>query len=130
MRLFVQSLGVTLIEDLDYRRVWKEKVMAATLTEDEFSQHLNTMFRVNIGAPHPVELCLVEVKGYEKKTSEAPGMERFSLFFSGPGDCYLPQKTYPFEHDQMGAFDLFLVPISKDESGYRYEAVFNYFNES
>jgi hypothetical protein len=54
-------------------------------------------------------------------------MERFSVFFSGPGDCYLPQKAYPLEHDQMGAFDIFLVPIGRDDRGYNYEAVFNYF---
>jgi len=29
----------------------------------------------------------------------------------------------------MGAFDLFLVPVSRNESGFRYEAVFNYFKQ-
>jgi hypothetical protein len=29
----------------------------------------------------------------------------------------------------MGTFDLFLVPIARDEKGLRYEAVFNYFKE-
>jgi hypothetical protein len=102
--------------------------MAARLTEQEFSQHVNTNFRVS-DAPQPVELCLVEVKGYEinSERESQQGMERFSVFFSGPSDCYLPQKTYSLDHEQMGAFDIFLVPIGRNDEGYNYEAVFNYF---
>jgi hypothetical protein len=28
----------------------------------------------------------------------------------------------------MGAFALFLVPVKQDQDGFRYEAVFNYYN--
>ncbi|MGH9967463.1 MAG: DUF6916 family protein [Pyrinomonadaceae bacterium] len=103
--------------------------MAASLTESEFSQHVNTKFRVHIDAPHPVELELVEVKGYANKgePGEQRGMERFSLFFQGPADVFVPQATYPLTHKKMGSIELFLVPISRDERGFRYEAVFNYF---
>ena len=99
--------------------------MAAELTEKEFSKHVNTKFRV--AGEQPVELELTEVKSYLGKAHEQTGMERFSVFFLGPADPYLRQQTYSFEHEQMGAFDLFLVPLSRDESGFRYEAVFNYF---
>ena len=74
-----------------------------------------------------LELELVEVKGYLSKANEQTGMERFSVFFQGPGDLQLPQNTYRLEHEQMGAFDIFLVPITGDQQGFRYEAVFNYF---
>ena len=89
----------------------------ATLTEEEFSQHVHTKFRVKVDAPQPVELYLVEVKGYEKKSEPGSqgGMERFSVFFSGPSDRYFPQNTYSLEHDRMGAFDIFLVPIGRNE---------------
>jgi hypothetical protein len=99
--------------------------MSAPLTEKEFSKHLNTKFRVK--GEQPIELELTEVKGYLAQSNEQSGMERFSALFNGPGDRYLPQGTYELEHDAMGAFDLFLVPIAKDEKGLRYEAVFNYF---
>lgn len=99
--------------------------MAAELTEKEFSKHVNTKFRVAI--EEPIELELTEVKGYLSKAHEETGMERFSAFFRGPANRYLAQQTYSIEHEQMGAFDLFLVPVSRDESGLRYEAVFNYF---
>jgi hypothetical protein len=101
--------------------------MVASLTEKEFSQHVNSKFRVNVGAESGVDLELVEVKGYMRKENEQTGMERFSIYFQGPGEPHLPQKLYTFQHDQMGEFDLFVVPVGKTEKGFRYEAVFNYF---
>ena len=56
-------------------------------------------------------------------------MERFSAFFYGSGDHVLPQRTYTLEHDVMGKFELFLVPVVRDETGFYYEAVFNYFKQ-
>jgi hypothetical protein len=101
--------------------------MSAILTEAEFSKHLNTKFRV--ASPEPLELELTQVKGYLSQPNEQGGMERFSAFFHGPRDRFLPQGSYPLEHDRMGAFELFLVPIGNDEKGFQYEAVFNYFRE-
>ena len=101
--------------------------MSTPLTEKEFSKHVNTKFRVAIDPP--AELDLTDVKGYLSREHEETGMERFSLFFRGPGDRYLRQQIYPLEHEQMGAFELFLVPVSQDQDGYRYEAVFNYYKQ-
>lgn len=101
--------------------------MSAPLTEEEFSKHLNTKFRVkNV---EPIELELTGIKGYLSKPNEETGMERFSAYFLGSGDHYLRQSVYVLDHDVMGEFELFLVPISQDERGYQYEAVFNYFRE-
>lgn len=99
--------------------------MTAPLTEAEFSKHVNTKFRVE--GEQPIELELTEVKGYLSQAHEQSGMERFSAFFNGPLEPFLRQRVYALEHDLMGAFELFLVPIAKDENGFRYEAVFNYF---
>ena len=101
--------------------------MSAPLTEAEFSKHVNTKFRVIIDPP--LELELSQVKSYSSTPQEETGMERFSLFFAGPSDRYLEQKTYSLEHEQMGCFDLFLVPVSGNADGFRYEAVFNYYKE-
>jgi hypothetical protein len=100
--------------------------MAAELTEAEFSKHANTKFRVMVD-PEPLELELVQVKGYAGRPDDHQGMERFSLFFTGPTKPMLPQGTYPMDHDAMGSLALFLVPIQPDGEGSRYEAVFNYF---
>ena len=100
--------------------------MPASLTEREFSQHVGTKFYLKVDQ-REIELELTEVKGYTSQAIEPGGMERFSVFFAGPGDPFLPQKAYALEHERMGEFDIFLAPIAGDEKGYRYEAVFNYF---
>jgi hypothetical protein len=102
--------------------------MAVALTEKEFSQHLNTRFQLKLD-DQKVELELVEVKGYLPQAHEQTGMERFSVFFDGPGSVRLPQRLYALAHEQMGEFEIFLVPISGHEKGFRYEAVFNYFKK-
>jgi hypothetical protein len=101
--------------------------MTSNLTEKEFSKHLNTKFKVAI--EQPIELELTQVKSYVPRGNEQTGMERFSAFFVGPLEIPLGQASYPMEHEGMGSFDLFLVPISRDDKGSRYEAVFNYFKE-
>lgn len=101
--------------------------MDERLTEANFTKYLNTVFRVKVSAPQPVELNLVEVKGYAGGANDQSGMERFSLFFNGPADLQLPQQTYHLEHEQLGSLDIFLVPVAHSERGFHYEAVFNYF---
>ena len=99
--------------------------MSSILTEAEFSKHVNTKFRV--AGEQPLDLELEAVKGYLGKAHEQQGMERFSAFFRGPTQPLLRQAVYALEHEGMGTFELFLVPIGQDEQGSRYEAVFNYF---
>jgi Domain of unknown function (DUF6916) len=95
---------------------------------EHFSQHVNTKFRVNVDSPEPVELELVEVNIRPSEPNEQAGMERFSTFFYGPSNVFLPQHTYEVVHPGMGEFQIFLVAIGKDERGFKYEAVFNRFN--
>jgi hypothetical protein len=55
---------------------------------------------------------------------EARG-ESFMLLFHGPSDRMLPQGTYAFTHDELGRFDLFIVPIGQAPGVFQYQAVFN-----
>jgi hypothetical protein len=48
----------------------------------------------------------------------------FSLVFLGPADPLLPQAIYRLNFDGE-PHDVFLVPIARDASGTRYEAIFN-----
>ena len=100
----------------------------AQLTEAEFSRHVNTDFDLSFG-DEQLQLRLVEVKAYLPQAHEESGMDRFSLFFHGPGDRYLPQRVYRMTHEAMGEIDIFLVPIEKKENAFRYEAVFNYYKQ-
>ena len=93
--------------------------MAASMTEREFSRHLNTKFRVKIQASSPVELELVEVIGYPGNRGDQDGLERFSVYFIGVGETTLPQSTCTLQHERMGEFDIFIVPIAGNERGFR-----------
>ena len=104
--------------------------MPENLTERDFAENLKTKFRVPGVAPEPVELEVVGVKGYGAGPGEQGGMERFSVYLYGPGGFFLPQGTYTLEHDRLGRHDLFVVPVGRDERGFQYEMVFNYFRKS
>lgn len=104
--------------------------MSEWQTAEEFSQHLNTPFRVQVDAPSPIDLTLVGVESRPSDATEEQGMERFSVFFSGSPDILLPQGTFMLAHPQMGEFYVFLVAIGKETNGYRYEAVYNYYKSN
>lgn len=103
--------------------------MSVSLTEEEFSKHLNTKFGVRLDSPEAVELELVEVQGRPSGPGEQQGMERFSVFFRGPAHLRLNQHTFTLTHERMGEFELFLVPVGQDARGFLYEAVFNYYKK-
>jgi len=99
--------------------------MGASLTHENFAAQLNKKFRVQIDEANAVDLVLAEVS--ELKSS--PRQEQFSIVFQGPLKMFLGQGLRQFEQDEMGEFDLFLVPIGQDDNGYSYEAVFNRINK-
>ena len=103
--------------------------MPADLTEKEFSKHVNTTFRAQLDGGLQAELKLDEVKGYPGHPGDQQGMERFSIYFKGPTEPHLPQQSYTLQHDLMGEFEIFIVPLSRNDQGSRYEAVFNYYKK-
>ena len=99
--------------------------MEASLTFEEFTKNLNTKFHTQVDETQRVELELAEVSQL-KQTSHN---EEFAVVFRGPKKIFLGQGMRAFEHDELGKFELFIVPIREDEKGYYYEAVFNRFLE-
>lgn len=95
--------------------------MTTPLTHPNFSAHLNTKFRVAREAQEPLQLELIAVSEFLQNQFQ----DRFSIKFRGPADTLLEQGMYAFEHEAMGNFRLFIVPIDQKEDGYYYEAVFN-----
>ena len=95
--------------------------MATLLTHEEFAKHLNTSFLVRLDDANSTDLELVEVS----ELLESPQQTRFSIVFRGPGEVFLGQGMRHFESEQMGQFDLFIVPINKNEEGLYYESCFN-----
>ncbi len=93
--------------------------MLEDLEYEDFAAQLNTKFTVSDA--DGVEVELVEALRRE-------GLKRqsmFSLVFRGSADHFLPQQTYALGHSVLGDGELFLVPISLEADGYRYEAGFN-----
>ena len=95
--------------------------MATDLQHEEFLKHLKTRFRIRLSETEAVEAELTEVS--ERLMS--PRQERFSLVFRTAKEILIEQGLRAFEHDAMGNFDLFIVPIGRDEEGTYHEAVFN-----
>jgi uncharacterized protein DUF6916 len=95
--------------------------MLESCTIETFSDQLNTKFRLRLDDANTLELELTEVKDL----GSSPEHEQFSLIFRGPVDGPLYQYIFRVEHDKIGALDLFLVPIGRDQNGMRYEAVVN-----
>jgi uncharacterized protein DUF6916 len=93
------------------------------LTKEMFSDSLHTTFRLETEPARAMELQLVQLS----EGVSSARQEQFSLLFRGPLDHFLPQKTYHLEHEKLGDFDLFLVPVGREQDGFRYEAVFNRF---
>ena len=99
--------------------------MEASLTHEAFSRQRNTKFQVHLDEKTNVEVELVEVS----EVKLYPQQEEFSLEFRGPLDAFLGQGAGSFKHDQMGEFELFIVPIRQDEQGFYYQAIFNRLRE-
>ena len=89
----------------------------ATLTAADFAPLRGDRFRIAPGDEPPFDAPLVEVTEIPR---EPGGRAPFSLVFQGGPNPPLPQRIYRVEHDELGAIEIFLVPIAAD----RYEAVF------
>ena len=92
-----------------------------------FTRHVGDVFRLAVDETTTIEARLIEATpGSATSSSSWPNGRRapFSLVFRGAGRP-LPQRIYRLEHPELGALDVFLVPIGQDAGGMFYEAVFN-----
>lgn len=88
-----------------------------TLTASDFAPLRGERFRIAPDGAPPFDAELVDVS----EIARGPGGRApFSLVFQGGPTPPLPQRIYRVEHAQLGAIEIFLVPIAAD----RYEAVF------
>ena len=96
---------------------------------ETFSPWLKSKFRVALDSANflEVELASANALTHPGQPQAAVGslQESFSLVFHGPDNRFLPQRIYPFEHDQIGRFELFIVPIGQKPGFIEYQAIFN-----
>jgi len=90
-------------------------------SKQEFLGASNTVFEANDGEGNKFEISLVSVDEIVSNEFQ----ENFSLLFRAGTDAGVQQGIYHLRHKDLGAMDLFLVPVKKDETGLYLEAVFN-----
>lgn len=95
--------------------------MPEIFTIETFADHVNSKFRMHYGDSQTAELELIRVKD----VGSSERQKQFSLQFLGPPEAPIMQGIYKVDHDALGALDLFLVPIARDDKGVQYEAIFN-----
>lgn len=97
--------------------------MLDKLHSSNFRPHLNQPFRIQLTDSEPIDLTLMSVT--ELGQANKPETRRpFSLIFLGPvSQRFLGQSIYRLEHEQMGSFELFIVPIGPEAGRMRYEAI-------
>lgn len=93
-----------------------------SFTAETFSGHVGSFFRIYPGSGDPLVFELTSVAELGERSSGR--RQPFSIVFRAPKDLLLPQRIYRMEHEEIGTFDLFLVPIGPDEKGLCYEAIF------
>ena len=96
-----------------------------SLLSPTFTAQLNTKFRTALDETDVAELELVKVENRPAPS----GYESFSLRFLGPPNMPAIQRSYSMDHDHIGNVEIFLVPLSADQAGVVFEAVFNRFLE-
>jgi hypothetical protein len=97
-----------------------ERVALDGLNADTFAGLIGTGCRVSAAGAGSVPAELTQVQRYDAQ----PGGESFALLFRLPVAAF-EQGTYEVEHEAIGAFDLFLVPVGATAEGILAEAVFN-----
>ena len=88
-----------------------------SLSVADFAPLRGDRFRIAPDDSPPFDVELVEVNEIPRGPG---GRAPFSLEFQGGPNPPLPQRIYRLEHHDLGAIEIFLVPIASD----RYEAVF------
>lgn len=94
------------------------------LTCEAFSDHVDQPFSLRgaDGETRDLELAEARTMGSPPKGDKR---HSFSVVFRCENPEPLPQQIYTVEHAELGALELFLVPVGPDgDDEMRYEAVF------
>jgi hypothetical protein len=95
--------------------------MTEQLTLEDFSKNLNTKFKVYRSDEEIFEAELIKV--FDLRNDEI--LNTFAVEFLFPPDFGIEQRIFKMEHPALGTMELFIVPHGKNETGIRYEAIFN-----
>jgi hypothetical protein len=95
------------------------------VTVDTFAPAVGTSFVLDQDAVDRLELEKAETLTAGAAAIDDSGRRApFRLLFRGPPDPILEQAIYRITHDRVGALEIFIVPIGRDDAGAHYEAIF------
>jgi len=94
-----------------------------TIPPDVFERSVGTTFRlIRSGGMSPIDFVLQSVD----RMPDSNATVQFSLSFLAPGGENLPEKTYSFEHKELGSLAIFVTKVKTDPNGQTwYRADFN-----
>src|SRR5262245_7707513 len=93
-----------------------------TISPGTFQRSVGTTFRLTRPSASPVDMILKEVV----ELPDSKDTVQFSLSFLAPGGENLPEKTYSFEHPELGSLRIFVTKVRTDPDGQTwYRADFN-----
>ena len=100
-----------------------------TLTLAAFEPRIGETFRIRPRPEHELEAELIEARalggGPSRATSDTSQRRTpFSLSFRTSLTARLPQSIYEVAHDELGSYEIFLVPVGPDGKGMVYQAIF------
>jgi hypothetical protein len=98
------------------------------LTLDIFRGRVGERFRIRPQPDHAIHAELIEARPLAEssraQSGTSPRRAPFALVFRATLASALPQRIYRVEHDELGPYDIFLVPVGRDGAGILYEAIF------
>ena len=96
------------------------------VAKEDFDPHIGEEFELELGGGKTLALELVSCHARPSGSFEGATRVPFSLIFRSPGERrHAPQQIYTVRHAELGALEIFLVPIGRDEVGMQYQAAFS-----
>lgn len=99
--------------------------MSTAISIDSFIPLLNEKFIIYTDSKvEDISAFLIEVTPLINSDEECR-RQSWSLTFQFPPEPVVEQGLYEFEHAAIGRVSIFVVPISQNDSGICFQAIFN-----
>ena len=97
-----------------------------TLSVETFQPRIGQTFRIRPRADTDISAELIEARtlGEAGRATASKRRIPFTLSFRTNLSPVLPQRIYEVVHDELGTYEIFLVPVGPDGTGMVYEAIF------
>ena len=97
--------------------------MLDQLTKESFENCKSNRFILEVGDGTKIPLVIKKVK--HLRESPAEGLRnQFAVVFKGGKDV-LPQQVYSLQNEELGALDVFLVPMGREDDKENGDVLYN-----